>query len=76
MLGFDPFMNLVIAITAHVQQNNTEMVVIGDSYHHVRSLGKTINNACVQQRNQLLTQIPFPKDLFDVKIQVITYSSY
>lgn len=58
-LGFDPFMNLVIddcvAITAHVQQNNTEMVVIGDSYHHVRSLGKTINNGCVQQRNQLLT---------------------
>lgn len=52
-------MNLVIddcvAITAHVQQNNTEMVVIGDSYHHVRSLRKTINNGCVQQRNQLLT---------------------
>ena len=73
MLGFDPCMNLVIddcaAITAHMQQNSTETVVIGDSHHHVRSLGRTINDACVQQRNQLLTQMPFPKDLFDVKFR-------
>ena len=66
LLGFDPFMNLVIddcvAITAHVQQNNTGSVVIGNSYyHHVRSLGKTINNGVFSREINYLHRYPFQR---------------
>ena len=57
-------MNLVIdecvEMATHGPQNNSGMVNTRKKHHHVRSLGTSMNNGCVPQRNQLLPCVPSP----------------
>ena len=79
MLGFDPFMNLVIdecvEVAASGQQNNIGMVVIGgNSIIMLEALEK--GEGHVQQRNQVLIQVPFPTGLFDYIVKLRSYTLF